>query len=749
MSAGPFIGPKGGKWADPQHTVPWRPVVQAKPGEKMQMHGKDYHAEVDKVEDGKAHVVQVFHDGRGSAVKMPVESVQGFHDDLNGIVRGPAHAPHPAIQDVLDEKAEFLGKGDDGMAFRAGDKVVKVSTGVPFQPMNHGHLTPKAAANRLVHQANVSEHLRKLGVPGLLPMKTYRHGDKSFQVRDHVEIPRKLTKEQLDDAKETMLAMHKHGYSLNDDVQVGVKDGKGVLYDTGKASPMKNPSDNSIYSPKRADLERLDRLYAEHGHAPARGTKGPFDQMKDQAFADYDAWAKDKIAKGGATMQKAGGPFIGPKGGMWADAKHTAHWVASQAHLTPGTPEHGEAKARFQSELRAASAVQDLAKTKTGQHGSVLKQLSGRMFDQKPYDDLAEKHPKHIAAGLRHAAGVVRAGSISEHNADVAQHMETSASEIEAMSTPKKATPKKTETRAGERIPNALMSAFQTDVLDPVAIEEEDPEEAARNGLIRSAIQGSRLVVPDDAESSAKLKSALASMAGHFSELADSAPEASERKLYSDASDQCSDLASKIVAHVPAKKDSVREHAIRAAIRTQFAERTGATPQSIAEFIKRHDLVPSVTLGEISAQLPHVAEQREGPVRGWDDERGSDASYDRQLELSDLAAKYPRDAHDSWVKAKSDLVRKWHKEDMNPPSPNAVIGHAVRHNLSVPGAYTIHPVTATMRDDKNASWRHHGLHPTHAAAEAAAQETVAKFRKGGSLVGLALFAMMKAMQNAN
>lgn len=53
--AGPYVGPKGGKWADPQHTIPWSDAsdrklwakqkvaaIRAKPGDALKIGGKNY-----------------------------------------------------------------------------------------------------------------------------------------------------------------------------------------------------------------------------------------------------------------------------------------------------------------------------------------------------------------------------------------------------------------------------------------------------------------------------------------------------------------------------------------------------------------------------------------------------------------------------------------------------------------------------------------------------------------------------------
>lgn len=281
-----------------------------------------HEVEVTAADGDKVRVSERHGDHVGSGQWIPKASLRHFHDDLNGIVRSghPDTAPHPAIKAVLKGEAEHLGKGDDGVVFRHGGKVVKVSTTVPFQPMNPGHLTPEAAANRLQHQANVSEHLRKLGVPGLVPIKTFRHGDKAFQVRDHVEIPEHLTQEHIDAVAHAMAEMHKRGWALNDEVQVGLHDGKPVLFDTGKAAPIRDtPQTMKGWRDTDADERRLDDLYKKHGHQNPKTKKKPpllaafaFDAALETGDFDtvFDAWNEaTDAAKGTKILERINEKF--------------------------------------------------------------------------------------------------------------------------------------------------------------------------------------------------------------------------------------------------------------------------------------------------------------------------------------------------------------------------------------------------------------------------------------------------------
>lgn len=229
---------------------------------RIGMHGFDLHVKDHPTDKGK---VTIGNHADSARREIPRESVRHMLNDLRGEVHLPPHESNADINAVLDGKAEFLGKGDDGLAFKVGGKVVKVSTVVPYQPMNPGHRTPGEAAEMLRHQVEVGNKLADAGVP-VVRSKYVRHGDKGFQIKAHVEIPEKLTRAQLDEAQQALHKLHDAGYVLNDDVQVGLLGGKVVMYDTGKAAPVEpGDEERGIYSQKRGDLDRMEALYRASG----------------------------------------------------------------------------------------------------------------------------------------------------------------------------------------------------------------------------------------------------------------------------------------------------------------------------------------------------------------------------------------------------------------------------------------------------------------------------------------------------
>jgi hypothetical protein len=200
------------------------------------------------------------HDDLIGAFKMTRAAVQHFANDLTKKVEVSKKTDDPYISKVINGQAKYLGKGDDGMAFEVGDMIVKVSTTVPFQPTNASvfHRTPAGAARSMLENVRLTEKLRKQGVPGILPTYVRIIGDKAFAVRPKVDIPGKLTKEQLNEVKDTINAFHKAGYSINDQIQVGVYRGKIYHYDLGK---MQKGDDWSF----KDDMSRFNTLVDKSG----------------------------------------------------------------------------------------------------------------------------------------------------------------------------------------------------------------------------------------------------------------------------------------------------------------------------------------------------------------------------------------------------------------------------------------------------------------------------------------------------
>lgn len=199
---------------------------------------------------------------------MPEDSKKHFLNDLSGKVDLPANSSNEIVNEIAKGKGEWLGKGQDGVVFRVGDKVAKMSTTVPFQPMNPGHRSPQEAIAHLEKGVKVNNKLAEMGIPGIMKQEFVTHGDKAFAIRDNLEMPEKLTPEQLQGVRRSIDAIHKAGYVVGDEIQVGIKDGKPYLFDLGNAQKARDDQD---YEDDSNKFERLaKRMTGDEYELPLR-----------------------------------------------------------------------------------------------------------------------------------------------------------------------------------------------------------------------------------------------------------------------------------------------------------------------------------------------------------------------------------------------------------------------------------------------------------------------------------------------
>jgi hypothetical protein len=228
--------------------------------------------------------VRLFLDADGRfGPAMPRVSVKHFVNDLSGKVVLPLRG-HREIDAVLKGRAKLLGKGDDGLVFRVGSKIVKVSTTVPFQPHNAGHLSPEEAVGRLRQQTEMHNRLAAIA-PNVLDRADFlKHGDKGFQIKPYVEIPTRFTRPQLDQLQDGIIAIHRAGFCIGDDIQAGIRNGKPIMFDVGKAAELApNDAARGIWSAVKSDMDNLGRLYKQSRQVFVRRDVDEAQQMWDHA----------------------------------------------------------------------------------------------------------------------------------------------------------------------------------------------------------------------------------------------------------------------------------------------------------------------------------------------------------------------------------------------------------------------------------------------------------------------------------
>ncbi len=111
-SGGPYIGPRGGKWANPQHTIPWKPERKAKPMERP----LEWHEQLLAVDASGRMLVDGFTDMRVEATPANVHAIEsrlrGQKVETAVILGGPRafvrRGTSSSVHFMPDERADVL-----------------------------------------------------------------------------------------------------------------------------------------------------------------------------------------------------------------------------------------------------------------------------------------------------------------------------------------------------------------------------------------------------------------------------------------------------------------------------------------------------------------------------------------------------------------------------------------------------------------------------------------------------------------
>ena len=249
--AGPFIGPRGGKWADAKHTIPYSEGDKKKPASG----GKVSHG----ITAAKLDAAPV-----GSEVHM-------------GNAKNPSRFGY-----------------------------VKRTGGWHQKNMKTGDVHPTPGTHP---KAWISAYSKMKIVQGASEPKPQKKAEWSSAPKLNTAFAAKVAKKvdsswmaqaSLDDIRNTITSTHMSGMSMSDRIENGPK-AKAWKQSLGK-----------------------DELVSFFRKVEDRKNKGRLTQTRrtDESFGKSisieDIEDLELLAKAG--------PFIGPKGGKWADAKHTIAW---------------------------------------------------------------------------------------------------------------------------------------------------------------------------------------------------------------------------------------------------------------------------------------------------------------------------------------------------------------------------------------------------------------------------------------
>lgn len=222
--------------------------------------GRDLTLHVDETDGDHTRV----HWGRGSRWHVPTAALPQYIHDLRGELHHAPTSGHPTLDAVLRGEGAHLGKGNDGVVFRHGDRVVKAATVVPYVPENGGR-TLDEASRALGREA--AAHRALADLPHVQAIDHVEHEGRAFLVKPYLMDTGRLTRGELDALAQTVERMHGRGWVVGDQIQTGRDPGGHVkLMDLGQARHTADPD------AQEADLRHLDELYREHGqHREALG----------------------------------------------------------------------------------------------------------------------------------------------------------------------------------------------------------------------------------------------------------------------------------------------------------------------------------------------------------------------------------------------------------------------------------------------------------------------------------------------
>jgi hypothetical protein len=224
----------------------------------MNQHNR-YDFDIDRyqfIEDGD-EVILVFGNMKQS---MPKESLASFIQDLTLDYSDMELSGYPHVDAIIQGNAKFLGKGADGIVFQSLGDIVKVSTTIPFNPMEQFHRTPQQAIEHTRKEANVLKELYGT-IDCVLPIEYVEHGGRAWIIKPYLEIieDKELTEDQYQHLERCVSSLHENGYAIGDTLQFGIgNDDKAYFLDLGQASLEEKDKEN--------DIQELYRIQSATGY---------------------------------------------------------------------------------------------------------------------------------------------------------------------------------------------------------------------------------------------------------------------------------------------------------------------------------------------------------------------------------------------------------------------------------------------------------------------------------------------------
>lgn len=291
-AGGPFIGPKGGKWADAKHTIAWKEGGPAKPGKKPDAKTEHEPADLGKKLLGAQQHRNLLRTAvetarkRGGAENEKLAShfegqAKEIDDEIRALkiriaVKQKPTKTEKSMSGITDLE-DYLSKGGEGS--RGGHVVGHTAGG---KPIYDSKKVGKELANLKTWVKTKQRFLRQMETDMRRSKKTKRLMQSQYD-----EHKSALTRAEGRIREMEQSAAGTGGKPARDPFAAGKKlsEGKTAL---------------EVHNPPAAAAQR------------AKG------KIMGKSATDGITGLEDYLSKGG--------PYIGPRGGKWADAKHTIPW---------------------------------------------------------------------------------------------------------------------------------------------------------------------------------------------------------------------------------------------------------------------------------------------------------------------------------------------------------------------------------------------------------------------------------------
>jgi len=344
VKGGPYIGPRGGKWADPQHKIPWREAWAPLPGRgRTVLTSEDSPLRLDKVE-GLDKVRLAF---------LPGKRNDGFafkhRRDLDADLKT---AKEDGVTHIVDltEKGEPEHRGGvkdyHGRAKELGFQVIHA-------PIEDRTVPPLGLALDVIDQINRARSeggtvlihcMGGLGRTGVIAGMLMAVDNPGLGGDEIIKRIRKARGPRAPDTPQQAKRIRTFAGA-----RVKLKKGrkkKGTLKHVPQVEGA--PTD-----------EQLDfiRWFADQV-AQMHGDKGSKVVLKKATEVAMDVPDEPRLD----APKPSGGPYIGPRGGKWADPEHTIPWKEDVLEtFTPDEKEILEVAQKIGEKLEEELAVHDPA----------------------------------------------------------------------------------------------------------------------------------------------------------------------------------------------------------------------------------------------------------------------------------------------------------------------------------------------------------------------------------------------------